>query len=341
MSILHRLYYIVKRLKYIWKINIMQYPRKTITADREEFLPETVTHQEAGEQRLTVHRRNSRLYYLYLPPEIREMVYVENFFETHWLKRARFHRRNVPWPSVEFVREGALRVETREWETPRIVHAGSLLWIPPVCEATLSPGPEGFCRKVSLTLGGALLPAWQRANGFDRCRILPEIDRKEFELRLEEFRLLYEQQTEQALRENGVATWRLLQFLQSPYPVREIPERFLKLREKIRRNLHRPLTLAELSHDAQCTKIHLVREFRKYFGEPPHRMLRGMRMRLAATILLQRPELSIKEVAAQVGYDSALIFSSEFKRYHGESPRNFRNGAARSAVGRENGVSNS
>ena len=74
MSILHRLYYIVKRLKYIWKINIMQYPRKTITADREEFLPETVTHQEAGEQRLTVHRRNSRLYYLYLPPEIREMA---------------------------------------------------------------------------------------------------------------------------------------------------------------------------------------------------------------------------------------------------------------------------
>ena len=66
-----------------------------------------------------------------------------------------------------------------------------------------------------------------------------------------------------------------------------------------------------------------------------------MRMRRAATILLQRPELSIKEVAAQVGYDSALIFSSEFKRYHGESPRNFRNGAARSAAGRENGVSNS
>ena len=48
-----------------------------------------------------------------------------------------------------------------------------------------------------------------------------QIDRGEFELRLEEFRLLYEQQSEQALRENGVATWRLLQFLQSPFPVRE------------------------------------------------------------------------------------------------------------------------
>ena len=48
-------------------------------------------------------------------------------------------------------------------------------------------------------------------------------------------------------------------------------------------------------------------------------------MRLAANLLLNNPDLSIKEIAAQVGYDNALTFSAEFKRDHGESPRNFRN----------------
>ena len=54
-------------------------------------------------------------------------------------------------------------------------------------------------------------------------------------------------------------------------------------------------------------------------------MLRNLRMRLAANLLLNNPDLSIKEIAAQVGYDNALTFSAEFKRDHGESPRNFRN----------------
>ncbi len=305
-----------------------QYPGKQIEPDREAFLAEAVTGRGFGEQRLILHRKNCRLHYMYLPSEIREMVYVENFFETHWLKKACFVRKNVPWPSVEFVREGSLLIESPELPEPQIVRAGSLLWIPSVCEALLRTGPDGFCRKVSLTLGGALLSDWQRRSGFDSCRVLPEIDRKQFELLMEDFRRLSESQSENALRENGAASWKLLQFLQSPFPEPAVPEPYQKLLEKLRRNLDRPVSLNELANDVHCTKIHLVRAFRKYFGETPHRMLRSMRMRFAANMLLNSPEFSVKEIAAQVGYENALTFSAEFKRYHGESPRSFRNRTA-------------
>jgi transcriptional regulator, araC family len=303
----------------------MPYSETHLFSDREEFKPEIIAGKGVGEQRLTLHRKNCRLYYMYLPTETREMVYVENFFETHWLEKARFGRRNVPWPSVEFVRSGSLLVESPDLPHPQHVPAGSLLWIPPVRETLLRPGPEGFCCKVSLTLGGILLPDWQAKSGFDQYRVLPQIDRKRFELLVEDFRRLSEQQSEEALHRNGLTTWKLLQFLQNPFPLREVPERFRKSLEKLRQNLARPVTLEELAKEACCSRIHLARAFRNYFGETPHRMLRNLRMRLAANLLLNNPDLSIKEIAAQVGYDNALTFSAEFKRDHGESPRNFRN----------------
>ncbi len=307
-----------------------QYPKKQIIPECEEFRPEAITGKGVGEQRLILHRRNCRLYYLYLPSETREMVYVENFFETHWLKNARFIRRNVPWPSVEFIRRGSLQVESPDWAEPQTVREGSLLWIPAVRQAILRTGPDGFCQKVSLTVSGILLPDWQLRSGFDLCRILPDIDRKRFELLMEDFRRISGQQSEDTLQENSLLSWKLLQFLRNPFPKQQIPERFQKLPEKLKQNLDRPISLEELAADARCTKVHLVRAFRKYFGETPYRMLRNMRMRLAANMLLNSPELSIKEIAAQVGYENALTFSAEFRRYHGESPRGFRACSGRS-----------
>ena len=117
--------------------------RNSLFSDREEFKPETITGKGSGEQLLTLHRKNCRLYYLYLPPGADEMVYVENFFETHWLEKARFGRRNVPWASVEFVREGSLLAESPDLPHPLRIPAGSLLWIPPIRETLLRTGPEG------------------------------------------------------------------------------------------------------------------------------------------------------------------------------------------------------
>lgn len=312
-------------MKYIWKINIMDFQMKPHVSNQEEFKPETITGNGFGEQLLTLHRKNCRLYYLSQPPGIEEMVYVENLFETHWQEKARFGRKNVPWASVEFVREGSLVAESPDLPQPLRILSGSLLWIPPVRETLLRTGPEGFCRKVSLTLGGILLPDWLEKSGFQHHRLLSRIDRKRFELLLEDFRQLSEEHSEETFHANGLTTWKLLQFLRNPQVLRAVPERYQAVLEKLRRNLDRPIPLKLLANEANCTPIHLVRAFRNYFGETPHRMHRKLRMRLAANLLLNNPELSIKEIASQTGYDNALTFSAEFKRDHGESPRTFRN----------------
>ena len=62
----------------------MDFQMKPHVSNQEEFKPETITGNGFGEQLLTLHRKNCRLYYLSQPPGIEEMVYVENLFETHW-----------------------------------------------------------------------------------------------------------------------------------------------------------------------------------------------------------------------------------------------------------------
>lgn len=52
-------------------------------------------------------------------------------------------------------------------------------------------------------------------------------------------------------------------------------------------------------------------------------MLIEFRMKAAAEILRREQEISIKEVTAMVGYQNALNFSTEFRKYFGMSPREY------------------
>lgn len=295
-----------------------------IVSEKEEFRPEAITGKGVGEQRLILHRKNSRLHFMHIPHDTREMVYVENFFETQWLKKARFWRRNVDWPALEYVRAGSLLVESPELSSLLTVRPGNLLWIPSGNETLLRTGPEGFCQKVSLTLGGMLLQDWEKKNGFYKNFVMLQIDRKRFELLLGQFHQLVGQQINESLRHNGLLTWKLLQFLQNPVPIQEVPERFQNLLEKLERDMTKSITLKMLAQEAQCSQTHLVRAFRKYFGETPHKMLRNLRMHRAADLLLTRTDLSVKEISYLVGYAAPLTFSAEFKKLKGESPRQYR-----------------
>jgi AraC-like DNA-binding protein len=295
-----------------------------VVHEKEEFRAEAVVGNGNGEQRLILHRKNSRLHFMHIPSDTHEMVYVENFFETHWLKKARFWRKNVEWPAVEYVRAGSLIVESPDLPAPLTVRPGCLVWLPSGNETLLRTGAEGFCQKVSLTMGGLLLNAWQNKSGFYKRYVLLQADTKRFELLLDEFCQLSGQQINESLRHNGLLTWKLLQFLQDPAPIQEVPEGFLNLLEMLKKNYAKPITLEMMSCKVQCSQTHLVRSFRKYFGETPHKMLRNLRMHHAADQLLTRTDLSIKEISDQVGYSDALTFSAEFKKHFGESPRQYR-----------------
>lgn len=85
----------------------------------------------------------------------------------------------------------------------------------------------------------------------------------------------------------------------------------------------RPWTLVGLAKVAAMSRSSFADKFKRVVGETPLEYLTRWRMRVAAQRLDNTTE-SVIEIAHGVGYTSESAFSTAFKKYSGEGPRNFR-----------------
>jgi AraC-like DNA-binding protein len=83
--------------------------------------------------------------------------------------------------------------------------------------------------------------------------------------------------------------------------------------------------LPVLARAARMSPEHLTRLFRQWFGVPPVRALRLMRLQCAAD-LLRESNLTVKEVAGHCGFANEYHFSTAFKQVAGVSPRRYSEG---------------
>lgn len=90
-------------------------------------------------------------------------------------------------------------------------------------------------------------------------------------------------------------------------------------------------SLPALAKIGGMSRTVLAERFQHIVGEPPVRYLSRLRMHLAARALLERPDDTIDEIAARVGYRSSAAFARAFRRFHGVGPRTLR--LRRHAVG--------
>jgi transcriptional regulator GlxA family with amidase domain len=88
---------------------------------------------------------------------------------------------------------------------------------------------------------------------------------------------------------------------------------------------HEPWTVDSLAREVGQSRATFNRRFVSLIGEPPASYLGRWRMSLAAH-LLRHSELSLEDVAARVGYESAAALSKAFRRTHGIAPGRFRAG---------------
>lgn len=82
-------------------------------------------------------------------------------------------------------------------------------------------------------------------------------------------------------------------------------------------------TVADLARSVPTSKTVLVDRFHATLGRPPIRYLTEWRINLASG-LLRTTDLSVAEVASQVGYTSEEAFSRAFKRALGMAPAHWR-----------------
>jgi AraC-like DNA-binding protein len=102
------------------------------------------------------------------------------------------------------------------------------------------------------------------------------------------------------------------------------PARYLlRAKDLIDARYREPLDVPALARAAHLSPAHFSREFRRAFGETPHRYLLTRRLERAAA-LLRSTDRPILDVCLAVGLRSVGSFTTSFGRAYGTSPAAYR-----------------
>lgn len=84
------------------------------------------------------------------------------------------------------------------------------------------------------------------------------------------------------------------------------------------------ITIETLADSLGYNRAYLSRLFNKHTGMTPVSFLLKLRVDQARRLLRDRPDLTVEQIALSVGFHDALYFSKQFRRFHGESPTQYR-----------------
>lgn len=100
-------------------------------------------------------------------------------------------------------------------------------------------------------------------------------------------------------------------------------KRISTLREILELHLYSNLSVEELAKLSGMSLSSFKREFKKQFGDSPLNYINTEKIKKAKD-LLSLPELSISDIAYEVGFNDPLYFTRLFKKKEGKSPTEFR-----------------
>ena len=182
----------------------------------------------------------------------------------------------------------------------------------------------GAYRKLVLEMRGGgleLLTESLRLNRFS-CYPLPDPGRT-----IREFRrigsLLAGGRTADVPRIMGKAQELLVTFSMLACPAPERPALLQRAQAFLESNLAMPGVLAKMARELHVSRSTLGRLFREHLGCSPMEYRFRRRME-SAEYLLKNADCSVKETAFRLGYCNQFHFSSEFKRWKGCSPAEYR-----------------
>src|SRR5712691_3341560 len=97
----------------------------------------------------------------------------------------------------------------------------------------------------------------------------------------------------------------------------------LRAKDLIDARYREQLDVPELARAARLSTAHFSREFKRAFGDTPHRYLLTRRLERAAA-LLRTTDRSVVEICLDVGLLSVGSFTTSFGRAYGLSPTAYR-----------------
>jgi len=106
-------------------------------------------------------------------------------------------------------------------------------------------------------------------------------------------------------------------------PAVPLARHLLRVRDLIDRAYAEHLDINALARSASVSTTYFSRSFKAAFGETPHQYLMSRRMERAKA-LLRSGDLPVTEVCLAVGFTSLGSFSTQFRRFVGDSPSAYR-----------------
>lgn len=268
------------------------------------------------------HQSSRRSYRMRQPPPdpFSELLWIDCFCEVHLLRGAHYMRRHAPFLSIEFVQQGTLLVRQRGEMYE--LEQGEIFLMQPGIENEFLSGREG-CRKISVMFKGKVLSAMLDESGLAGVNVLPQREHSPVERLFREISELADERSVKEPGRNAVLAFKLFQALRLPADLPELPPALATLRDMLEQHPEYDWSQSVMAARCGCSPTHLVRLFHRYFHTTPRQYLLDLRI-LRARQLLADETLSIKEIAAAVGCDNALNFSTSFRKRFGIPPREYR-----------------
>ena len=225
--------------------------------------------------------------------------------------------------TIRMIERGALLVLVDRRRLLRF-EAGEVCLLPPYRDhATAPDGAE--CLHHYITISGMLLSEILHSFGFTEvCGIRPPA-MNDFKCLLEKGFSLPCGASAQERSANAGFCLELLQLLSFWSTADPMPPELAAATGFIDDHLAEPIPLERLAAAAGCSVIRLYQIFHERLQNTPHRYIVERRMETARRLL--QTGMPVKEVAQVCGYRTPFFFSSEFKKFHGVSPRDFTSSA--------------
>lgn len=97
-----------------------------------------------------------------------------------------------------------------------------------------------------------------------------------------------------------------------------------KIIKYLKANYDKKISLDQIASNMYLSPVYISKIFKEKTGDSPINYLIRIRLEKAKEMLEDDGNTSIRQIAADVGYDDVYHFSKLFKKYYGISPQNYR-----------------
>lgn len=238
-----------------------------------------------------------------------------------WIKGCYRKRTNSELFAIEFIREGSMTYIQNGVKS--IVEKDALFLVRRGTNNEVYMEEDNYCLKMTSSINGPLLEALLASLGLGNVDYIQISNpHKLEEIMREGIDELREKKDGFQYRCSEIAYRTLIQ-LGLEHKKSKYPPKLERALSFIERNIYNPISLNELCGSTGLSQPTLNRLFRKHIGTSPVDYFINQKM-LIANQMLKNETMSIKEISQTLGYSNQLYFSAEFKKRHGQSPRDFR-----------------